>query len=360
MKTLEILIPTYGRPNSAMEAIRSCLENSDSRLSVRCNSNGYEPSLEKFRNLESRLTYDCFAENRGANVNFAYLLQATNARFCMLLSDEDRVDPRVMTEFLDFLDACPDSINVVSCSIFDLKTNRYYSRPNRLSEVDLDLSAVVALPIIPTYLSGIVFSVIELAKLDFTKLFALSMGNAYVHLDISRCLLTTGYLRIFRPCFILKGEEIKEGGDGYSHRSSRKPEVIGNLDLNPLVYGAMARAQQFYFCENNISNLRGHIGWASYVLSKLNAFVFFAEAVSSSNIVTVAEHGLSIRAETKLAMNNAKNLNEFSRSGVAYLFDLFVNLPPLFRKIVLKILVWFVSALNKSMVVAVLCRSKRI
>ena len=360
MKTLEILIPTYGRPESAMVAIRSCLANSDSRLSVRCNSNGYEPSLEKFRNLESRLTYDCFAENRGANANFAYLLQATNARFSMLLSDEDRVDPLAMTEFLDFLDACPDSINVVSCSIFDLTSNRYYSRPNRLCEVDLDLSAVAALPIIPTYMSGIVFSVIELAKLDLTKLFAASMGNAYAHLDISRVLLVTGYLRIFRPYFVLKGKDIKEGGDGYSHRHSRKPEVAGNLDLNPLVYGPMARARQFYYWENNISNLRRHVGLASYVLSKLNVFVFFAEAVSVSNIVTVVDHGVSIRAETKLAVEKAKSSSEFSRSGVAYLFGPFVNSPPFFRNGILKILEWFVSALNKSMVVVVVLRSKRI
>jgi len=360
MKTLEVLIPTFGRPESTTIAIKTCLANSDSRFSVRCNSNGYEPSLEKLRNLDSRLTYDFFTENRGANANFSYLLQATKARFCMLLSDEDRVNPAAMTEFLDFLDACPDSVNVVSCSIFDLASNRYYSRVNRLSKVELDLSAVTALPIIPTYISGVVFSVTELAKLDITKLFSKSMGNAYPHLDMSRALLVKGHLRIFRPFFILKGEDIKKGGDGYSHRHDRKSQATNNFDLNPMVYGPMARSRQFYFRENNIFKLRRHIGLASYLLSKLNAFVFFAEAVSNSNVITVFDSGMSIQSETKMALEGAKSSGEFSRSVLAYLFGLFVNLPSFFRIKTLRILECVVSALNKLMVMVVFLRSQKI
>ena len=48
-EVLEILIPTYNRPDSAKAAIESVLACDDDRLTVRCNSNGFEPSLEKYR-----------------------------------------------------------------------------------------------------------------------------------------------------------------------------------------------------------------------------------------------------------------------------------------------------------------------
>lgn len=360
MKTLEILIPTYRRPESAACAIESCLVNPDPRLAVRCNSNGYEPSLEKFRSFDARLTYDCFATNRGAHANGLYLLQTTNARFCMLLSDEDRVDSSAMTEFLDFLDNCPDSISVVSCSIFDLENNRYYSRPNRLCQVDLDLDAAVALPIIPTYMSGLVFSVARLVKLNLNKLFTASLGNAYAHLDISKYLLIDGYLRIFKPYFVLKGKEIHEGGDAYSHRKSRQSSVVGNHDLNPLVHGPKARACQFYYLENNLSSLRHHTGSVAYVLSKLNLFIFFAGAVLGSNTATVVDQSVSISAEVRLALREAKLSNEFSGSIFAYLFYPFAKIPIVLREVLVKNLEKMIYIFNKIMVVVVFFGSRNI
>ena len=38
-QTLEILIPTYNRPISVIQTIKSCLAIKDTRLTVRCNSN---------------------------------------------------------------------------------------------------------------------------------------------------------------------------------------------------------------------------------------------------------------------------------------------------------------------------------
>ena len=102
--TLEILLPTYKRPCRAKEAMESVLSCNDDRLTIRCNSNGYEPDLEKYRNINKRLNYDCFQTNQGPQANVLKLFSNTNAKFCMILSDEDRVNSKHCNDMLDFLE----------------------------------------------------------------------------------------------------------------------------------------------------------------------------------------------------------------------------------------------------------------
>jgi len=358
MKTLEILIPTFGRPRGAAQAIESCLTNPDTRLSVRCNSNGYEPSLEKFQDYDTRLTYSCFDANKGLHANLLYLLQTTTARFCMLLSDEDRIESSAVTKFLDYLDSCPESIKVITCSIFDLQNDCFYYLPNRrIAHADLDLSVTLALSIIPSYISGLVFSVADLARLNLGELLTPSLGNAYPHLDVSKHLLVNGFLRIYTHYFVLKGKEIHEGGDGYSHRKSRQARVLGNLDLNPLVYGPKARARQFYYSDNRLSGLRMSMGIVSYFMAKLNLFSFLAGSVLSSKTVVIVDQSVSISGEVKLALSEAKQSNEYSGSALAYLFYPFVQPPTLFKRILLKFLNKILGLLRKIMILVVIARS---
>lgn len=357
LKTLEILIPTFGRPESAAQAIESCLANPDPRLSVRCNSNGYEPSLEKYKNYNNRLSYSCFDSNKGPHANFLYLLQTTKARFCMLLSDEDRVESSAVTKFLDFLDRCPESIKVVTCSIFDLTNDCFYFLPNRrIAHADLDLNATLALSINPAYVSGLVFSVGDLARLNLGELFRPSLGNAYPHLDVSRHLLINGFLRIYPHYFVLKGKAIHEGGDGYSHRKSCQSRILGNLDLNPLVYGPKARARQFYYADNRLCNLRKSMGIVSYSIAKLDLFNFLAGAVLSSKTVIIVDQSVSISGEVKLALSEAKQFGEYSGSALAYFFYPFVPLPTLFKRILLKFLRTILRLLGKIMILVVIAR----
>jgi len=357
MKTLEILIPTFGRPESAAQAIESCLANPDARLSVRCNSNGYEPSLEKFKDYDTRLTYSCFSSNKGVRANILYLLQTTVARFCMLLSDEDRIEPSAVTKFLDFLDSCPESIKVVTCSIFDRHNDCFYFLPNRrIAHTDLDLNATLALSIIPSYISGLVFSVADLARLNLSELFTPSLGNAYAHLDVSKHLLINGFLRIYMHYFVLKGKAIHKGGDGYSHRTSPQSRVLGNFDLNPLVYGPKARTRQFYYSDNRLSSLRRSMGIVSYFIAKLNLFHSFAQAVLSSKTITIVDQSVSISSEVKLALSEAKQFNEYSGSALAYLFYPFVKPPTLVKRILLKSFNKILSLLQNIMTLVVIAR----
>ena len=340
MNTLEILIPTYRRPESAAIAIESCLANQDQRISVRCNSNGAEPLLEKYRTSDHRLTYTSFDSNRGPHENFLYLLQHTKALFCMLLSDEDRLDPNGITQFLDFLDNCPDSIKVISCSVYDVqqKAFSFYPDPG-ISHIDHDLNILLALHLIPTYMSGLVFFVPDLMKIKLKDLLSPTMGNAYGHLDISRHLMINGYLRFYTPRLVLKGEDINKGGDAYSHRNDRQLRSDGNPDLNPLVYGPKARARQFYYSDNMLVNYRQHTNFISYLMAKMHSFSFFYYMVLMSDTITVMEKNIDIKEEVKLALKEAKSLFEYSsNSFLSYLFFPLIIRPKKFNFIALKIL----------------------
>lgn len=329
MNTLEILIPTYGRPESAAEAIESCLINSDQRISVRCNSNGFEPSLEKYRNYDTRLNYSSFDFNRGASINFLYLLQHTQARFCMFLSDEDRIKASEVTKFLDFLDNCQDSIKVISCSVYNLQQKVYYIFPNnKISHIDHDLNSSLALNLIPTYMSGLCFFVSDLMKLNLTNLTNPTMGNAYSHIDIARQLLINGILRFYVSPFVLKGVDIKEGGDGYSHRKNIQLRTDGNFDLNPLVYGPKARARQYFYSDKMLVNYRKNTNFISFFMVKMNTFLFFYHKVLFSDKITVIQKNSSIKNEVKLALKEAKSLHEYSLfSFLSFIFYPLIKIP---------------------------------
>jgi len=231
----------------------------------------------------------------------------------MLLSDEDRIEGSEISKFLDFLDKCPDSIKVISCSVYNLQQENYYFYPDiRISHIDHNLNSSIALNLIPTYMSGLVFSVPDIIKLNLKSLFTPTIRNAYGQIDISRQLLINGYLRFYVSRLVLKGVDIHEGGDGYSHRNNNNIRTDLNMDLNPLVYGPKARARQFYYSDKMMVNYRKHTNCISYFMAKMNTFSFFYTMVLLSDNITVLQNNVSIKNEVKLALKEAKSLNEYS------------------------------------------------
>jgi hypothetical protein len=190
-----------------------------------------------------------------------------------------------------------------------------------------------------------------LSKLNLKVLLAPCAANVYPHLDIAVALLAKGYLRIFQPYFVIKDKEIREGGDSYSHRLPGTVEIQGNLNLNPSIYGRRARAQQFYYCENNLSIIAQEIGCLASLLSKANAFVFFSYAISRSEVVTVIDERTSLLSETAMAIEDAKISKYFSGTLTASLFGPFVNSPILFRRVFLKSLLYCTSIINRLAVI---------
>ena len=326
---LEILIPTFNRCESAEAAIENVLACNDHRLTVRCNSNGYEPSLEKFRNFHPRVNYDCFNSNRGPMANGMKLFAETNAEFCMLLSDEDRINNKNYENILNFLENIDINTQVIACSIFDQTTNDYYWKPTlRINE--LCIHNYVALCPLSTYMSGLIYRVDSLGAIDINKLSNISEGNAYTHLEMTLHMLRTGKLRFFHERFVEKGSDIKYGGDGHSHKSKNSSDNSiknNNMDLNPSVYGPKARARQFFYRENLLDKLKSEISPFSLFIGKLNYIDFFYRSIIRSNQLVILPKDTVLKNEVMMACVDSRNKNENSESKFSSFFNLLFRLP---------------------------------
>ena len=342
---LEILIPTFNRNESAETAIKSVIDCNDQRLTVRCNSNGYEPNLEKFRNFDSRVKYDCFESNRGPQANSIKLFNETNAKFCMLLSDEDRVNNINYENLLNFLENIDKNTQVIACSIFDQTTNDYYWKPS-LRIMESNIHDYVALNPLSTYMTGLIFRVESLKAIDINALTNLSDANAYGHLDITLYMLRHGNLKFFHERFVEKGVALKFGGDGHSHKlknSSKNLTDNKNMDLNPSVYGPKARARQFYYRENLLNKLKSEISSVSFLIGKLNYIDFFYRSIMRSNQIVILSKNIDLKNEAMAAYTDSINKNENSGSKTSSFFKLLIILP----RFIANPLFFIVSNINK-------------
>ena len=326
---LEILIPTFNRTESAQEAINSVLACNDNRLTVRCNSNGYDPVLEKYRNLDQRVKYDSFESNRGPHANFTKLLLETNANFCMLLSDEDRVNYKNYKNILDYLDNLNETTNVIACSVFDQKKDLFHWKPSiRISESNIH--SYVALSPLSTYMTGLIYRVESLNQINITDLMNPTIGNAYGHLDMNLHVLLDGKLGYYCDRFVEKGSDVKSGGDGYSHKPLNSSMSISdpqNLDLNPSIYGPRARARQFYYRENLLNELKDSIGFISMCIGKLNYIDFFYKGIISSDELVILPKNTILKKEALAAYHDSKANKEYSGSIASSFFTLLLRFP---------------------------------
>tara|TARA_B100001287_G_scaffold262264_1_gene252016 strand:- start:58 stop:1152 length:1095 start_codon:yes stop_codon:yes gene_type:complete len=340
---LEILIPTFKRSHSAKEAIENVLACDDDRLTVRCNSNGFESALEKYRNLDARVNYDSFESNRGFQENLHKLLADTDAKFCMILSDEDRIDVNEYQKILSFLENLSSSISVVICSISFKEKSGFYWRPNqKFSEIDIH--DCVALNPIPTYVSGYIFRVDSLRDIDLKSFFSSSIGNVYHFSDVSLYLLPKNKLKYYHDRFVEMGPAIKYGGDGHSHKlPDSKTNEIKNLDLNPSIYGPKPRARQFFYRENLLHKLKGDIGYISLFIGKLNYVEFFYESIMDSENKVILSQNMILKDEALAGIYDSKENKEYSGSLTARFFEMLLHNP----RYISDLIMITVSTLNK-------------
>jgi hypothetical protein len=346
---LEILIPTFNRNESAEAAIRSIIDCNDQRLTVRCNSNGYEPNLEKFRNTDSRINYDCFEYNRGPHANSKKLFDETNAKFCMLLSDEDRVNKNY-ENILNFLENIDKNTQVIACSVFDQSIDDYYWKPS-LRIIESNIHNYVALSPLSTYMTGLIYRVESLKSIDIKTLTNPSEANAYAHLDITLHMLRNGKLRFFHERFVEKGEDLKFGGDGHSHKLKNSTKNLidnKNMNLNPLVYGPKARARQFYYRENLLNKLKSEISPVSFLIGKLNYIDFFYRSIMRSNQLVILPKNTVLKNETMGAYLDSKNKNENSGSIISFLFKFLLVFPRFISNPIFYLLSFFNKLMRKA------------
>ena len=249
-KVLEVLIPTYGRPQAAIGAIDSVLACGDPRVGVFCHSNGLEPELEAAASQRERVRFGCFPENKGMVANFRKVLADSEAHYVLYLSDEDRLDPKIVSSFVDFLESASHSF--VLCSVLENTGANYFSvaalRGETLSLADL----LLLFPIEPTYLSGYCFCRDILTDPALAAAFEEHEANVYPHVLLRNAIVGQGTVGLFVPPMVLKGAEANTGGDSHAHIPlatcvDTPAPARAVLPLNPRTYGESARANQFYY-----------------------------------------------------------------------------------------------------------------
>jgi Glycosyl transferase family 2 len=265
---LEVLIPTYGRPESAARAILSCAYVANKDLVVSCNSNGFESKLEKFRNYSDRIRYSNFSYNRGAHLNFMELIKNLTGHYCMLLSDEDEVESSAVPKYLELLETFLDSnVRVISPYVYDPNVKRIYSSHGRINGLSLGLNEYLMMgEPISGYMSGLTFHTESLKRVFTASLSYNDPRNSYPHLDIVLKVLSNGGSAYFcSHQLVLKGNESEYGGDSHAHRehidpksssSESFPKKCSTLDYNPDIYGPKARGRQFVYRQSVISTLK--------------------------------------------------------------------------------------------------------
>lgn len=274
--TLEILIPTYSRPERAIEAIDSCLRISSDALRISCHSNGTEALLRAYSDgcKDRRFSFGWFEENRGVCANLRKLIDQAVGQFVMILSDEDALDASGVLSLIRDLEARSDAgVGVVLPIIVHSGTRQYFFKsPLRAGLVDSSLA--VSLHAWDTsYISGSVFNTDDLLGLDLDYLLRKSVSNAYPHLSIKLFLLARS--RMFLPAYavVLKGREEGAGGDAWLHVESEPAR------LNPDVYGVYARSMQFFNLGNDLNMNRAHFSGYAVLWARVALLVTFVRHI---------------------------------------------------------------------------------
>lgn len=246
-KLLEILIPTYRRPQAAIGAIDSILDRTHPQVTVACHSNGPDAELELAATQRPSLRYDSFPENRGAVANFRKMLEDSSADYVLLLSDEDRINPEHLASFVDFLSSKQHGF--VFCNVVESVGGKYFSITPFQGETLSVRDLLVLFTVHPTYMSGYCFRRDLLTDDAIREAFELSDANVYPHLLLRNAIANRASIGLFPENIVIKGEEANIGGDSHTHVEQPLPvkQERARQLLNPLIYGESARARQFYY-----------------------------------------------------------------------------------------------------------------
>ena len=325
---LEVLIPTFNRPEAAIRAIKSVLSVDDPRIRVRCNSNGREPTLERFCSQHPNVYFDNFAVNLGPQANVHKLLSEATGRFVMLLADEDSLDTAGSKQLLDFLAESRSDCHVVSCAVYDTDDDSFYYNVSESSHgkyVNLPGFTILSST---TYMSGYIWRTSLLRGLDLGLLIGVneqdsdvSIFNAYAHIDISQLLLTAGTCRLYMEKCVCKGAQISTGGHAFAHRKVASEADQNNLGLNPYVYGPYARVRQFFYRELVLTQLRDHFPALAYIVAEAHLYTFFFERLISSPKVVIFDEEMTIQSEAARAIADAQAAGHVSGSTLSKLFS---------------------------------------
>ena len=339
---LEILIPTYNRTDRAIEAIQSCLSVNDSRIGIFCHSNGKDSKLELFSLKQPGVRYGYFDINQGPIKNGEKLLKNSIGRFCMILSDEDKIHSLNTKKLLDFLEAYDQKFAVVNCGILNLENNETYFTPFPLNKSAITFKeALLTRPTQISYLSGYIYNTKILHKINFDYYLKESLGNSYSFINIAHKLLEHGKQGLFHDTIILMGKRATKGGHSFEHIVE---ETTMNIKLNHDVVGAKARARQFFYMHKTARTIN-IILFAKFLLYDLELLRDALRGLMIANFES--GHDDNIYEETKKALNEAIDEQEYFSNWASIAFYQIVKYDKISFSIpILKSIIKLVTRIN--------------
>lgn len=249
MYLLQVVICTYNRTEAAKRAIRSVLPYFNLGVGLVVHSNSVDDELRSFMAKNGLLQYYGEHEsNKGGLENFRSAVKLTNARYFLLLSDEDELRPGGLGRVLEIL-SCELQSNVFVLS----QIENYFSLD---SEADLFFSRIKGLTRfswVLTYMSGFVFPSSVVNDDHFDSYFT---DCSYTHLIYKMMMRPEDKLLIPQEPYVVKNDDVKHGGHAYEHVPSVDVEYSRRVVQNPNVVGYEARVSQFY----NLAHLQSRFG----------------------------------------------------------------------------------------------------
>jgi len=121
-KLLALGIPTYGRPDFAIRAIKNAVAmNIYDQIII--SSNSHEQEIDDLiKGLDqNKITYHQQASNVGMSLNYAEVIRLCECKYLHIVSDEDLINEKNTKELYSILDDSEEDISVVILSVMDLR-----------------------------------------------------------------------------------------------------------------------------------------------------------------------------------------------------------------------------------------------
>lgn len=157
---LSICIPTYNRGQRAYELVTSLLpllEKYKSEIEIIVSNNGSTVGADYYARIEELaaegLRYHAFDKNRYYVGNFNHIVKMSRGRFCLLVSDEDRINEDALAHYIEMI---REGI-VSDTAVIRARTSSFYSAMEA-GRFAAGSSAIEKYFMLGNYISGIMYN----------------------------------------------------------------------------------------------------------------------------------------------------------------------------------------------------------
>lgn len=245
---MQVVVCTYNRTDAAIRAIKSVIDAELDDVGVIVHSNSRDSELTRFMEANDLAQYyGEHASNLGGLANFESAVKFFDARYIMLLSDEDELDLEGFRAITEMLRRFKD------VDIFALSRIENYFQLSHTEDFIADRkAALTAYSWMLTYMSGFIFPSKIVDVGHFSRYFR---DCSYTHLIYKMMMEENDLFVIPRQPYVLKNDDVMYGGHAYEHIGKDAP-ATGYKLKNPSVYGFEGRVSQYY----NLAYLQSEFG----------------------------------------------------------------------------------------------------